>query len=256
MMWKLFLISLFLIFLPGCSKDTDNESAEPSGPMAKFGSTPLIDGIFEEGEWDDATIVQVDSTQQFRIKHDNTNLYFAVGVAGGNFWLNSDTGLCVFHWSAQLGDAKYRKSDSSSLVLDKPFAFDLWELQNEPPTVIQERLAAYLTKNGWVANICPMGSLVQSELAISFNRLGVKTGASRFVEIPGVHIGGGLMISRNDPRVEEIKALSREELKRQFPRLSWPSKSVPNDSLSMGESPETINIDPADFGTIWIDLQI
>ena len=31
---------------------------EPCGPIARFGGTPTIDGVFEAGEWDDAEVVQ------------------------------------------------------------------------------------------------------------------------------------------------------------------------------------------------------
>jgi len=246
------ILSLILVCFLGCSSVPVDE---PSGPIARFGTTPTIDGVFEDGEWDDATIVHVDNGQQFRIKHDNTNLYFAVGAAGGDLRFNTNTGLRVLHWSAQLGSAEYIKSDTSTQSLDKPFAYELWGLQDESPAVIHETLAGYLAENGWAANIAPMGSLTQSELVVSFDWLGVDIGSGRFVEIPGVRIGCGLLMSRSDPRAEKIMALPPEERERLYPGVFWPSASVPHDSIGMGVCPETIRIDPADFGKIWIDLQ-
>jgi hypothetical protein len=220
-----------------------------------LGSTPVIDGVFDSGEWDDAEIVRADTIEQFRIKHDGVNLYFAVKAGGGNLVFNTDAGVRVLHWSAQLGSAEYVKSDSLTQSLDKPFAFELWGLRKEPPAVIQETLARYLAENGWVANTASMGELMQSELVVSFDWLGVSTGSGRLVEIPSVRVRGGLMMSRDDPRAEELFALPREEGERLYPSVSWPAESLPNDSIGMGGLPDTIRIDPANFGKIWIDLQ-
>ena len=146
-------------------------------------------------------------------------------------------------------------SDASTQSLDKPFAFELWGLRNETQDVIQEALSTYLAENGWAANLASMGHVYESEVALSFDWLGVTLGTGRFVEIPSVRIGGGLLISKGDPRAEEIKALSREERERRYPRLSWPLESAPRDSIGMGPLPDTIHMDPADYGRIWIDLE-
>ena len=187
---------------------------------------------------------------------DGVNLYFAVKAGGGNLVFNTDTGVRVLHWSSQLGSAEYVKSDTLIQSLDRPFAFELWGLQNESPTVIQETLAGYLAENGWTANTASMGELMQSELAVSFDWLGVDTGSGRFVEMPSVRVAGGLMISRGDLREEELQALSREEMKQLYPSVSWPAESAPNDNIRMGGGlPDTIRLDPADYGEIWIDLR-
>jgi hypothetical protein len=227
---------------------------EPSGPIARLGSTPIIDGVFDSGEWDDAEIVRAGTIEQFRIKHDGVNLYFAVKAGGGDLLFNTDTGIRVLHWSAQLGSAEYGKSETSTQTLDKPFAYELWGLQDESPAVIRETLARHLSENGWAANTASMGNLMQSELVVSFDWLGVNVGPGRFVELPSVRVNGGLMIARGDPREDELMALSREEMKRLYPPVVWPAESAPNGSSGAG-LPDTITIDPADFGRIWIDLQ-
>ena len=246
------IASSFLVCFSGYSATPE---VQPSGPIARLGSTPIIDGVFDSGEWDDAEIVRAGTIEQFRIKHDGVNLYFAVKAGGGNIVFNTDAGVRVLHWSAQLGSAEYVKSDTLTQSLDKPFAFELWGLQDESPAVIHETLAAYLAEHGWAGNTASMGNLMQSELVVSFDWLGVNTGSGRFVEIPSVRIGAGLMISRGDPRAEELMALSREEMESLYPSVSWPAESVPNDSIGMGGLPDTIRMDPADFGKIWIDLR-
>ncbi len=246
------ILSLALACIFGC---TSVHEEEPAGPIARFGTTPTIDGVLEDGEWDDAEIVKVGTVEQFRMKHDGANLYFAINAGGGDIRFNTDTGLRVLHWSAQLGSIEYTKSDTLTQSLAKPFAYELWDLQNESPDVIQETLAHYLTENGWTSNIAPMGKLMQSELVVSFDWLGVNTESGRFVKIPSVRMGCGLLISRDDPRAEKLMALSREERGRQYPSIFWPTESMPNDSIGMGMSPDVISVDPANFGNIWIDLE-
>jgi hypothetical protein len=252
MIRSLSILCSFLLCLIACSS---THEVEPTGLIARLGSTPTIDGVFDFGEWDDAEIVRADTVEQFRVKHDGINLYFAVRAGGGDILFNTDSGVRVLHWSAQLGSAEYVKVDTLTQLLDRPFAFGLWGLQDESPAVIQETLAEYLAENGWAANTASMGNLMQSELVISFDWLGVNTGSGRFVEIPSVRIGAGLMIARGDPREKELLALSREEMKTLYPSVSWPSESPPSDSIGMGGLPDTIRVDPADYGKIWIDLR-
>jgi hypothetical protein len=130
----------------------------------------------------------------------------------------TDAGVSVPHWSAQLGSAEYVKVDTLTQSLTRPFAFGLWGLHDESTAVIQETLAGYLAENGWAANTASMGNLMQSELAVSFDWLGVNTASGRFIEIPSVRIRAGLMIA-------------------------------------MGGLPDTIRVDPADYSRTWIDLR-
>jgi hypothetical protein len=211
--------------------------------------------VFEPGEWDDAETVRAGTVEQFRIKHDGAYLYFAVNVSGGDFVINTQSGVRVLHLSAQLGSAEYAKIDAQTQSLDKPFDHELWGLQDEPPEIIRETLARYLAEHGWVAT-SSRRSLMQSEWAISFAWLGVDAEREQLVEIPNLRIRGGLMMSRDDPRTEELLAMSREELESLYPSVSWPTESPPSDSIGMGGGlPDSIRIDPADFGRIWVDLR-
>lgn len=252
MMQNLLVVCSFLVCFSACSSESD---LEPTGIIARFGSTPTIDGVFDPGEWEDAEIVRADTVEQFRVKHDGINLYFAVRAGGGDLLFNTDAGLRVLHWSAQLGSAEYVKSDTLTQLLDVPFAYELWGLQNESPAVIQETLAEYLAENGWAANTASMGNLMESEFVISFDWLGIESGSGRFVEIPGVRIAAGLMIARGDPREEELLELSREEMKKRYPSVSWPANTPPSDSIGRGGLPDTIRVDRGDYGRVWIDLQ-
>ena len=246
---QLSLLSLILVCFLGCPAVPEDE---PSGPIAKSGTTPTIDGVFEVGEWDDAVIVKAGKHQQFRLKHDGTNLYFALIGDGGNLFFDKDTGLHVLHASAQLCWAEYIKSDDSVQSLAKPYVGQLFGLQNKPVDTINNLINGYLTENGWVASIG--GNQAESEFAVSFDWLGVTTGLGRIVDIPGIYITSGRHFSPEE--IEELMKLSLEERKVQFPTLYWPSEPVPNDSLCAGYCPEKIRCAPTGWGKIWLDLQI
>lgn len=252
MKYILWIVLSCCVMLAGCSSVHE---AEPEGLIARFGGTPAIDGVIEPGEWDDAEIVRTDQVEQFRVKHDGVNLYFAVRAGGGNLLFNTESGVRVLHWSSQLGSARYVKSESGGQSLDKPFEFELWRLHQEPAAVIRETLDRYLARNGWVGNTASMGELMQSEIAVSFEWLGIQTESRRFIEIPGVRIAAGLMISRGDPREDQLRELSREKLMELYPFVYWPKSSPPMDAIGMSGLPKKIRVDPSDFGGIWVDLR-
>ena len=246
------LLVPIIFCLLGCS---NAPVEQPTGPTARFGAVPVIDGQFQDGEWDDAAAVTLGENQHLRMKHDSSNLYLAFDGGGGNLWFNKDSGLQVLHWSAQLGTAEYRRIDSTTQTLEKPFDFTLWGLQHESPSVIRETLKEYLTENGWVANLAPMGPKMQTEFAISFDWFGISLEDQRFVETPGFHIGAGLMLTRDDPEAEAIMAMSLEERKKQYPSFYWPVGSGEGHPMNRGNCPDTIHVDPSDFATIWIDFR-
>jgi|GEM_PF-1899426 len=256
MKMRLLILGLVLVYFLGCAS---NHEVEPPGPIARFGSAPTIDGVFEEGEWDDAEVVQAGEYQRFRIKHDGKNLYFALVGGGGDLWFNKDAGLHILHSSSQLGSAEYIKSDSSVQSLSKPFDYRLWGLQNRSVAEIQEELAGYLAENGWVASIAALGNIRETEFAVSFDWLGVTDGSERFVKIPGIYVFSGLLVTRDDPKaekfIEKFKAMSPEERKAKYPTLYWPSENMPNSAVGSGRSLETLSLNSTSWGAIWIDLE-
>ena len=219
-----------------------------------MGSTPIIDGVFEEGEWDDAEVIQAGEYRQFRIKHDRKNLYFALVGGGGDLWFKKDTVLHILHSSAQLGFAEYVRSDSSVHSLARPFSYTLWGLQTRPANEIQEAMTDYLAVNGWTASIAPMGEKRQTEFAVSFEWLGVAEGKDRFVRIPDIYVYSGMILGPDDPLIQQLMAMSLEERKTKYPTLYWPTEKLPHEVVGRGKALENLRLDPAEWGTIWIDL--
>lgn len=249
------LISVFVV--SSCYTKKEKAKAgeqKPLGPIACFGSTPKIDGVFEDGEWADATIIKTDSDQQFRIKHDGNNLYFAFDQDGGNLWINKDSNLHVLHSSAQLGFAEYILSDSLKLSLNKKSDYQFYGLQNHSITEIDKMLSNYLAENDWVTSTGYLGNLAQAEWAVSFDLLHVTNKGQRFVKTPGIYIFTARM--RLSPEEKEILlALPLEDRKNQYPPLVWSGKQVHNDSLNRGYYPKTIRIDTRKWSNIWIDFK-
>ena len=248
------ILLLFGPLLAGSLAWPSDPEQEPSGLIARIGTRPTIDGVFEAGEWDDAAAVQTGEKQYVRVKCDGANLYLAIDAGGGNLWFDFDGGLRVLHWSAQLGSAEYVRSDASTQVLERPFAYELFGLQHESPEVVQEALADYLAEHGWVSNISAMGPKMESEFAVSLEWLGVTERSSRYLEVPGIHIAAGLMLVRGDPETETIMAMPPDQRRRRYPALFWPNASEPSHPLNQGSCPDTIRVETEDFGRIWIDL--
>jgi hypothetical protein len=63
-----------------------------------------------------------------------------------------------------------------------------------------------------------------------------------------------MIFSPGDPEIEKLLSLPLEERKRKYPTLYWPSEDKPNDAVGSGRSHETLSLDPAAWGAIWIDL--
>ncbi len=245
------LLGLVLAFSLGCSSA---RQVEPAEPVARFGSTPAIDGVFGEGEWDDAEVVRAGNEIQFRIKHDSNNLYFAFDHDGGNLYFNMDRGIQILHASAQLGRAEYTKSGRMKQSLKKPFEWQLYGLQNEAPKVVQNQLVDFLEENGWVASTGPLGNMAQAEWAVSLEWLGIPDASKRIVKTPRLFIFSARM--RLSPEEQEVLlALPLEKRRNVYPPLIWPAVPIPNDSLNNGLCPETLNIDPSDWGIIRIDFE-
>ncbi|UCC45509.1 MAG: hypothetical protein JSU65_06210 [Candidatus Zixiibacteriota bacterium] len=248
MVRRLSLLILVLVCFSGCSSTPE---PEPPGPIARSGTTPTIDGVFEEGEWNDAVVVQAGEYQQFMVKHDNSNLYFAFKGDGGDLFLERDTCFHLLHASAQLAWAVYSKSEDTIQSRHKSYDYKLWGLQDKPADSIKHLIESYLSENGWVASIG--GTKRQTEFALSFDWLGIDTEAGEYAKIPNIYIYSGMLFAPGDPEIEKLMALSIEERKIQYPTLYWPSEPAPKDSFKK-VFPDTVSFDPSTWGEIWIEL--
>jgi hypothetical protein len=236
------IVSAILLALLLCSS---NLNGGQSVPIARFGTTPTIDGVFGDGEWDDAEVVKVDSNWRFRMKHDGVNLYFALDGAGGNIWLKEDDAIRVLHASFAVNVVEYARSDSSGWARSKEPVNGLFGLQKETAATINERMTGYLAENNWVASLIPMGNMTQTEFAVSFDYLGIAGDPAtvRFAEIPWVYIFSALNVPP-------------DELAGRAGWWDWPGlRETSDELLRRGHQPDKISADAIEWGRIKIDLR-
>lgn len=233
-----FLISLLFT---SCSKINKPEYT------AEFGSTPTVNGIFADGEWDDANIIKIDSMKSIRLKHDNENIYFALDGDGGNIYFLRENKMTVLHASFSLGWTDYIKQESSSWSCVSKYEWELYKLQDSAQNIIDQTILKYGDENGWSGSLIPMGNKYQTEFAVSFKWLGIdQNSKSDYTPLPKILICSFM----NMPRDEcEIKGITLEMLK-----TNWPITAAPIDSLNRGYCPESISLDTSHWGEIFIRL--
>jgi hypothetical protein len=239
---RLFILGAFLVSI---LLSPSNPMGAQSEPIARFGTAPTIDGVFEDGEWDDAEVFQVDSSWRLRLKHDGANLYAALDGAGGNIWLKEKDAMRVLHASFALNLVEYSKSESSDWVRSHEPVNALFGLQKESAAAIKEGMTKYLAENGWAASLIPMGNTTETEFAITFEHLGIAgdPDAARFVEIPFVYI----FTATNLPP---------EKLAGRAGWWHWPGlRETSDEFLRRGHRPDKISADAIEWGKIRIDLR-
>jgi hypothetical protein len=157
----------------------------PSNIVALRGSTPRIDGVFSEGEWEDAEIVELTATKKMFVKHDGEHLFLALNSVGGNVFFHRGEQVQILHASFALGRAEYR-SEGDSWSFDYKTDTQLHGLESRPAEEIDAEVARHIEKNGWVASLIPMGGPYEIEYAVSFNWLGIELGEgeSATIELP------------------------------------------------------------------------
>ena len=211
--------------------------------VARCGKPPIIDGVFDEGEWNDANYIPIGETKKIRLKHDNKHLYLALDGDGGNIYLNKDDKVYVFHASFSLGWLEYSKF-GYAWVRDKDYEWELTNIQKEGNEVSQKKMAEYLQKNGWVMSLIPMGNKCQSEFAISFERIGIDTkgNSADQAKVPKMLISS-------------IQNMPPSEYKGEDIWLLWPSNGVYSDLINGGKSLGRMKMDTSTWGDIYIELK-
>jgi hypothetical protein len=198
------------------------------------GATPVIDGVFSPGEWDDAGEIELGVTRKMWLKHDGTHLYLAFSANGGNVYVHRDDRVHILHASYSLGRAEYTRQSSDRWALDTDYDWKLFGLQNKPAGEIHDRLTGYLADNGWTASLMPMGDPFETEYAISLEWLGISENDadSEAVRLPKIGIS-----HMSGPAAS---------------RPNWPPGIVLCDSLDMGYEPATWDFDVTTWGDIYL----
>lgn len=154
------------------SNITSIHTSSDSIVIAVFGSTPIIDGSIEAGEWNDAFIITIPVT-------NNTDCTVYIKQDGANLYLG-------FHTP----DITYNGSDRCVVILDINYdqstslqADDKWLAVFRGDNITEYNVTSsgwFPTKvSGWTANSSSTASIWQSEYNITYSKLHVNPSTSK-----------------------------------------------------------------------------
>jgi len=128
---------------------------------APKGTTPVVDGVRAEGEWDDAVRVEFLGGGEMFLKHDDDYLYILIvsprpGIA--SVCVERKSGIAVLHASAALGTADYEGRFDKATV-KRPFFFEL----RDTGMSLEAKKArkTFLAQELWFANTTKRGSEIR-----------------------------------------------------------------------------------------------
>jgi hypothetical protein len=210
----------------------DSPRAEVTAPR---GSVPRIDGVFAQGEWADAAILELGATKKVLLKHDDDNLYVALDAPGGDLFFHTTDRVRQIHSSFALGSKEYAPGEGGlwSFASKSPIA--LHGLQKEPAEKIETALSEHLETHGWAASLIPMGNPYQTEFVVSFEWLGVAGGDA---ELGPLHL----------PRMATQHTGGPPHM-----RPTWPTGlAFDAEAFQFGRKVERVAFDVANWGDITV----
>ena len=134
--------------------------------LIPLGSACVLDGVLEEGEWNDALVVLLDDSITLFMKHAGGLLYLGIrapDMGVGNLFIVRDGEVWVLHSSAALGTAIYEQVE------------DTWQLKQDfvwrcrargfSASAVEQREEFFETE-GWFATISYLGTPEDMEYKI------------------------------------------------------------------------------------------
>ena len=200
----------------------------PEGTPAALGEAPTIDGTLEEGEWDDATRIELETTWIW-LKHDGESLY--IGLRGqtrsfGNVCVMYGEQVYMLRASDGIGTAIY---DPAGAGWSPKTQFGAKLRQKATNKAIQAKRDEYFEAWGWIANNRNTGKLQDMEYRISLGLIGIE-----------------------NPKVA-ITYTDREHTKE---TSSWPTDlddGCLHEAVLRGATPSQLAIDPDSWATIILE---
>jgi len=117
---RLWIVFTALLVIAGCTKvdpvPESNVVVLPSDEMES--DLPVIDGILEPGEWDQADLYFFEDESELFLLHDDDHLYLAIRAVSdemisANVFLASEENIAILHTSAALGTAVYQPAGNT-----------------------------------------------------------------------------------------------------------------------------------------------
>lgn len=135
--------------------------------VAKYGTTPTIDGIISLGEWVDANITTFNETTVY-VKQDGVNLYVAFNVSDSVFSAGDE---CHIYLDVEHDGSSSLQSDDRALVVKR--GGGLVELKG--PGIWQWEPTPF----GWTAKVNSTSTVWQAEYNITYSKINVTAGSTK-----------------------------------------------------------------------------
>lgn len=156
--------AVFVLLVAGAAAAYSNvDSKQIDIPRAS--KTVSVDGVMNEEEWSDALRQELVGGGELLLKDEGSHL--CVGMRGlkkgwGHVYVWGADAVYVFHASAALGTAIYRKGDKEMWNADQSFS---WAMRGT--TQSTEGQETFLKSNHWLANNNSMGNSRELEFKVA-----------------------------------------------------------------------------------------
>lgn len=161
------LICLWIALTAGSSRAYGTDDDDPANVVTVPTGTPLtIDGTLSESEWQHAAGV---GDEDLEIRASHIDDYLQIGVRAPSLGVASicifqDPRVYVFHASAALGRAAYRKN-GEHWELEQGFEWRVRTTELDAEAAAQRD--AHRDEHGWIASTSSMGTPGETEFQIA-----------------------------------------------------------------------------------------
>lgn len=160
--------AVFVLLIAGAAAAYSNIEGKPID-VPQAAKAVSIDGVINEEEWSDALRQELTGGGELFLKDDGSHL--CIGVRGlkqgwGHVYVWGADAVYVFHASAALGTAIYRKGEAGAWNAAQSFS---WTLRGA--TQSAEARNEFLKSHNWLANNNSMGNHRELEFKVARNIL-------------------------------------------------------------------------------------
>ncbi len=172
---KKFLFHLYILvfasmFLIACDKVAPLPNDQETPPVVEMTGdlAPVIDGVIEPDEWDQAVVDYFEDGSELYLLRSGEFLYLAVRaipaqMIAGNVFLNEGDRITILHTSAALGTATFQKENTTWRKIED---FD-WCCRSRIETdTVSEARADFFISEGWLGINSFLGNVNELEYQI------------------------------------------------------------------------------------------
>jgi hypothetical protein len=133
------------------------------------GTTPVVDGNIEAGEWNDALSISL-SGGNFWVKHDGTRVFFAVKINDNTFHSNDNFTFCFDPNNSK--DSAPQSDDFASHIRREPSSEE-WRGNGSTWDIVDI--------SGWSYSLSSTNDYWQVEYKVEYSKLGITAGEAKTI---------------------------------------------------------------------------